>query len=124
MKNLNIAVSLVLFTGLAVGSYRLIGAQRVSAQTQKNAASLSGLDAAVHGNSERVVKEGQHTFRFDTFGDEAWWGDTLRLHEAIEGAKFGGIGPGVSPATALSLGLKVDLDALPQPLVQQIKMGK
>jgi hypothetical protein len=64
------------------------------------------------------------TFRFDTFGDEAWWGDTLHLHEAIEGVKFGGIGPGISPATALSLGLKVDLDALPSSLVQQIKLGK
>src|SRR6202158_3835803 len=52
------------------------------------------------------------------------WGDTLHLHEAIEGAKFGGVGPGISPATALSLGLKVDLDALPPSLVQQIKLGK
>jgi hypothetical protein len=64
------------------------------------------------------------TFRFDTFGDEPWWGDTLHLHEAIEGVKFGGIGAGISPATALSLGLKVDLDALPSSLVQQIKLGK
>jgi hypothetical protein len=96
----------------------------VSAQTQKTDASLSGLDAAIPDNSERMLKEGQHTFRFDTFGDEAWWGDTLHLHEAIEGAKFGGIGPSVSPATALSLGLKVDLDALPASLVQQLKLGK
>jgi hypothetical protein len=124
MQNLKIVVSLVLLSALAVGSYRLIGVERVSAQARKTGASPSGLDAAVPGNSERVRKEGQHTFRFDTFGDEAWWGDTLRLHEAIEGARFGGIGPGVSPATALSLGLKVDLDALPQSLVQQIKMGK
>ena len=71
-----------------------------------------------------MLKEGQHTFRFDTFGDEAWWGDTLHLHEAIEGVRFGGIGPGISPATALSLGLKVDLDALPQSLAQQIKICK
>jgi hypothetical protein len=71
-----------------------------------------------------MLKDGQQTFRFDTFGDEAWWGDTLRLHEAIEGVKFGGIGPGISPATALSLGLKVDLDAMPASLVQQIKMGE
>jgi len=70
------------------------------------------------GNDLQIQK-GMQTFRFDTFGDEAWWGDTLRLHEAIEGAKFGGIGPGISPATALSLGLKVDLDALPPSLVQR-----
>jgi hypothetical protein len=119
MKNLNIAVGLVLFAALVVGSYRLIGAQRASAQTEETGASPSGFAAMSPDNSERMLKEGQHTFRFDTFGDEAWWGDTLHLHEAIEGAKFGGIGPGISPATALSLGLKVDLDALPESLVQR-----
>ncbi|MGD0466854.1 MAG: hypothetical protein ABSA54_00615 [Terriglobales bacterium] len=124
MKNLNIAVGLVLLTGLAVGSYRLIGAQRASAQTQETGASLSGFATVVPDNSDRTLQDGQQTFRFDDFGDEAWWGDTLHLHEAIEGVKFGGIGPGISPATALSLGLKVDLDALPPSLVQQIKLGK
>jgi hypothetical protein len=44
---LKIAVGLVLFTGLAIGSYQLIGAQRASAQTQKRAASPSGFDAVV-----------------------------------------------------------------------------
>jgi hypothetical protein len=43
---------------------------------------------------------------------------------AIEGTKFGGIGPGISPAKALSLDLKVDLDALPSSLVQQVRLGK
>jgi hypothetical protein len=125
MKSLNITVGVVLFAGLVVGSYRLVGAQRASAQTEETGASPSGFAAAVvPHNSERTLKEGQHTFRVDTFGDEAWWGDTLHLHEAIEGAKLGGIGPGISPATALSLGLKVDLDALPASLVQQLKMGK
>ena len=45
----------------------------------------------------------------DTFGDEAFWGDTLKLHQAIAGAKHGGVGPGVSPKTALAVGLKVDM---------------
>jgi hypothetical protein len=124
MKSLKIVIGVIFFIGMAVSLYHLVGAQRASAQTQKTGASLSGLEAMAPGNSELVLKEGQHTFRFDTFGDEAWWGDTLHLHEAIEGVKFGGIGPGISPATALALGLKVDLDALPQSLVQQIKMGK
>ncbi|HEX6793667.1 MAG TPA: hypothetical protein VF304_07415, partial [Casimicrobiaceae bacterium] len=56
--------------------------------------------------------EGRHTFRFDTFGDEAFWGDTLKLHQAIEGVGFGGVGPGITPRMALGLGLKVDADAL------------
>ena len=124
MKSLNIAVGLVLFTGLAVISYQLIGAQKASAQSEKTGASPSRFAAMIPDNSERTLKEGQKTFRFDTFGDEAWWGDTLHLHEAIEGAKLGGIGPGISPATALSLGLKVDLDALPASLVQRLKLGK
>lgn len=76
------------------------------------------------GGKDDPVRAGMQTFRFDTFGDEAWWGDTLQLHKAIEGAKLGGVGPGVSPASALALGLKVDLDALPEPLVQQLKDGK
>jgi hypothetical protein len=75
-------------------------------------------------SNDDLTQIGKQTFRFDTFGDEAWWGDTLQLHRAIEGAKLGGVGPGVSPSNALSLGLKVDLDALPPSLVQQLKDGK
>ena len=49
-----------------------------------------------------TLDEGRKTFRFDTFGDEAFWGDTLRLHEAIAGASLGGTGPGLSPRSALA----------------------
>jgi hypothetical protein len=62
------------------------------------------------------IEEGRTTFRYDTFGDEAFWGDTLQLHRAIAGAANGGIGGGVSPKTALAVGLKVDVDALPHDL--------
>jgi hypothetical protein len=41
------------------------------------------------GNDEQ---QGRHIFRFDTFGDEAFWGDTIKLHQAIEGTGFGGVG--------------------------------
>jgi hypothetical protein len=71
-----------------------------------------------------LAVEGEQTFRFDTFGDEAFWGDTLHLHQAIEGAKLGGVGPGVSPATALAVGLKVDVDSLPHDLIAALKLGK
>ncbi|HZS57392.1 MAG TPA: hypothetical protein VFA65_23535 [Bryobacteraceae bacterium] len=74
-------------------------------------------------NAQKMISEGRKTFRFDTFGDQAFWGDSLHLHEAIEGAKLGGVGPGVSPRTALAVGLKVDSDALPGNLVQQIQAG-
>ncbi len=75
-------------------------------------------------NAVRMFEEGRNTFRFDTFGDEAYWGDTLQLHKAIAGAANGGVGPGVDPATALAVGLKVDVDALPQPLKENLKKGK
>jgi len=51
------------------------------------------------------VSQGQQIFRFDTFGDEQLWTDTLRLHEVIQSS--------VSPTTALAVGLKVDAAALP-----------
>jgi cytochrome c5 len=75
-------------------------------------------------NAQRMLDEGKQTFRFDTFGDEAFWSDALQLHRAIEGANFGGVGPGVSPATALAVGLKVDTDALPQSLISQLRHGR
>ncbi len=84
----------------------------------------ASFDFVVSSNARRMMEQGQKIFRFDTFGSEAFWGDALQLHKAIAGAKNGGVGGGVSPKTALSVGLKVDADALPAPLVQQIKAGK
>ncbi|HYU44945.1 MAG TPA: hypothetical protein VEK84_02055 [Terriglobales bacterium] len=75
-------------------------------------------------NATQKVQQGEQVFRFDTFGDQAFWGDTLKLHQAIEGANLGGVGPGVSPKTALAVGLKVDVDALPRNLVEQIEKGR
>lgn len=72
----------------------------------------------------QTLDEGRQIFRFDTFGDESFWGDTLRLHQAIEGTRFGGVGPGLSPKTALAVGLKVDVDALPDSLVAALKHGQ
>ena len=81
-------------------------------------------DLKTNTNASKMVDEGRTTFRFDTFGDQAFWGDALKLHQAIEGARLGGVGPGVSPATALSVGLKVDQDALPPSLVRALKAGR
>lgn len=89
-----------------------------------HAAADDNASAPISDDARQMIVQGRDTFRFDTFGDEAFWGDTLKLHQAIEGAKVGGVGPGVSPATALSVGLKVDADALPQALVEQVKNGK
>jgi len=66
-------------------------------------------------NAMRMMREGEQTFRFDTFGDEAFWGGQLRLHETVRT---------LSPSNALALGLKVDAGALPGSLVQQLRQGK
>jgi hypothetical protein len=80
-------------------------------------------DPAV-ANARAKVEAGRQIFRFDTFGDQGFWGDALKLHLAVEGASLGGVGPGLSPSGALALGLKVDVDALPGNLLQQIQKGR
>ena len=81
----------------------------------KNAKPLAPFDQQILKNASEMISEGRQIFRFDTFGDEAFWGGALRLHEAIAEA---------TPRQALSLGLKVDVDALPQDLEQQLRLGK
>jgi len=78
-------------------------------------------DSSIRDHALDALQQGRQIFRFDTFGDEAFWGDTLKVHQAIEGAALGGVGPGVSPKTALSVGLKVDVDALPGSLQSDLK---
>jgi hypothetical protein len=72
-------------------------------------------------NAMRMYDEGQRVFRDDTFGSEAFWGDTLKLHLAILGEKQGGVGPGISPKDALKLGLKVDQGRMPKAAIEMIK---
>lgn len=83
----------------------------------------AGFDLVISDNGSRMMEEGRETFRFDTFGSESFWGDALGLHQAIEGSANGGVGDGVSPKTALAVGLKVDVDMLPAPVVASIKKG-
>ncbi|HEY4667618.1 MAG TPA: hypothetical protein VIH26_09990 [Anaerolineales bacterium] len=83
----------------------------------------SAFDSQISANVEQMIEDGRIIFRFDTFGDEAFWGDTLKLHQAIAGEELGGVGPGVSPNTALAVGLKVDMDALPTEVVDKIAAG-
>jgi hypothetical protein len=63
-----------------------------------------------------LVAQGREIFRFDTFGNEVFWTDTLRLHQVIRSS--------VSPNTALGVGLKVDVDALPQSVRSAIQAGQ
>jgi mono/diheme cytochrome c family protein len=69
--------------------------------------------AAAGPDQAALVAQGKDIFRFDTFGDETQWTDTLRLHETISTK--------VDPTTALSVGLKVDAEALPAAVVKGIQ---
>jgi len=60
------------------------------------------------------LRDGRMIFRYDTFGDEQLWTDVLRMHEVIAA---------VDPATALAVGLKVDVDALPAEIVAALRAG-
>ena len=63
----------------------------------------------------KLVQQGQQVFRYETFGDETFWTDVLHMNQVIE--------TGVSPVTALSVGLKVDAEALPAAVVAAIQSG-
>jgi hypothetical protein len=71
-----------------------------------------------------LVRDGKHIFRYDTFGDEDFWSGLLHIDKAILGKGLGGFGAGVSPKTALAVGLKVDAQALPAEVVAAFKAGQ
>ena len=95
-----------------------------SATAQPVQTNARAFDARVRKQAIEAFRQGRETFRFDTFGDEDFWGGQLQLHRAIEGERFGGVGPGISPNTALKLGLKVDVDALPGSVVAKLRAGR
>lgn len=79
-------------------------------------ASLSSCSNAPSGPDAAAIASGRDIFRYDTFGDEKFWTDTLKMHQVIEAA--------VTPEVALSVGLKVDADALPPDVQAAIAAGK
>jgi hypothetical protein len=80
-------------------------------------------DSVIEDHVDRMMENGRQVFRYDTFGSESFWGDQLKLHEAISGKKQGGQGPGLTPKQALQLGLKVDQGSVPATLLEVIKGG-
>ena len=92
--------ALVLAIGVALGG---VLSNPTPTLTTQAAAETGARAHAPAGVDTALAMEGRHVFRQSTFGDEAFWGDTLQLHQAIEGAN-GGVGPGVSPKTALAVG--------------------
>jgi hypothetical protein len=118
MRNKKVGAAVVLLAVIGMGTLAL--RRKAAAQEQDNRTKAD----LVLDNARQTILEGRKIFRFDTFGDEAFWGGTIMLHQAIAGSQHGGVGPGVSPSTALAVGLKVDVDALPASLQNSLAQGK
>jgi hypothetical protein len=74
-----------------------------------------GVTSSSHLNAAARDMDGKAIFRFDTFGDEQLWTTVLRMHEVIASS--------VDPTTALQVGLKVDVDALPAEIIAALRAG-
>jgi cytochrome c553 len=83
-------------------------------QGKPNTSSKQNGDAVIE-NAVAMVTEGRNIFRYDTYGDQVFWGDTLQFHQALNQ---------LSPRQALALGLKVDAEALPAALAEKVRKGK
>jgi len=121
---MNRIIGLLLFALVVVAGVAVLAphVQNVSASDSDDNRYQGNHATEIHALN--MIAHGRETFRFDTFGDQKFWGGSLQLHKAIEGQKLGGVGPGVDPATALAVGLKVDVDALPDSVIQALKAGK
>src|SRR4029077_17555880 len=87
-----------------------------SPESAPKRARMSAYDPQIVENARAMLAAGHEIFRRDPFGDEAFGGDTLQLHRAIESS--------VSPKTALAVGLKVDSEALPDDLLAKLRRNE
>jgi len=76
----------------------------IMSQNTNSGGDARNFDGVIQRNVRQFMDQGRQIFRFDTFGDEAFWGDNLKLHQAIAGSKCGGVGAGGSPRTARGSG--------------------
>ncbi|MEO8716887.1 MAG: hypothetical protein ABI423_01565 [Burkholderiales bacterium] len=102
--------------GLALlGGLGMFTGEQGDVQARDSRHALAQDDRGNDAHARRKIDEGRQIFRFDTFGDEQLWTDVLRMHEVIAT---------VPPATALAVGLKVDLDALPPKIIAALRAGQ
>jgi hypothetical protein len=111
----SLILTLTLLTLTALGALTLPRLHSApAARPPQTVGPRAPFDREIRHHAQRLLEEGRQIFRFDTFGDEAFWGDTLKLHQALAQ---------VSPNAALALGLKVDLDALPADVIAALRQG-
>jgi hypothetical protein len=118
-RSLAVAVVVVAVTAVAVMPG---GSRRTVAAPKSPGPPVRSFDQAIERSAQDLLSEGRRVFRRETFGDQAFWGGTLRLHEALKT---------VTPLAALTpggvqggLGLKVDVDQLPSNLVNRLRRGQ
>ena len=90
-------------------------AAAISGSTGKLDAKSNQSRNEAEDNANRLIEQGRNIFRFDSFGDEVFWSDQLKMERSVMG---------LSPQTALALGLKVDSDALPASVIEAIRLGR
>ena len=105
------AVAVVL-AGSLIAAAAAVALPHAAQSSEQHESSFLG---SAEENSQQLVSQGRQIFRFDTFGDQAFWGGQLQLHQAINT---------LTPSQALSLGLKVDSEALSPSVVEAIKHGQ
>jgi hypothetical protein len=105
----------VVLIAAAAAPMPVVPAQALSADVKPMSAHTAGAAGEQSGHTDRGISKGQHIFRYDTFGDEQLWTDVLRMHEVVAT---------VDPATALAVGLKVDVEALPEEIVAALRAGQ
>lgn len=82
---------------IALGSIALAFSQATARQDRHHGRPIQDFDGVIRDFSRAELEKGRQVFRYDTFGDEAWWGGVLQLHKALEGANHGGVGPRREP---------------------------
>lgn len=103
------------FVALLAGSFLALGAAVALPHAKpKDQDKQSSFLGSADENSEQLLSQGRQIFRFDTFGDQAFWGGQLQLHQTINT---------LTPNQALALGLKVDSEALSPSVIEAIKHG-
>lgn len=123
MRNFRIVLTAAALAPLALA----LGCRHLSTAgtPQNKAVRTYGRDFGdeINAYSDSMIDRGREIFRRETFGDQAFWGGELQLHDAISGEHHHGVGPGLTARQALDLGLKVDVDQLPKIVGAAMKGG-
>jgi hypothetical protein len=126
--NMKIKKTVLVSTSIFLVTFSLILVQCSTKEKARKSEDESGdsdmWGRSINDNARDMMDKGRAVFRFETFGDEIFWTDKLKLQKALVSEEHGGIGKGITPKDALAAGLKVDLRLLPEFLKQKIKEGK